>query len=910
MSKRTSSQIDVFQVAAVHHRVSSTAKNALVFDLHPYKDALAIYDQPDYKGSAIVVRVEYAFDPVFARRMQMSSNIGRKFAVIKNPEDFITSITFPCSGISIHEMIPPQRQVKLWFDLDNFSHELSFLSVIDFFEVYFANYMLMIHNVKILEDDYNWCSSTKYDVNPFTGQKVVLKNSLHLTVDGFTVPDNACMKTIASGFVQYLTNTKMDKVPQEDFIKHALIEKGVIDLQVYKDWASLRVAGSAKLSDPERYMEMVSDHHCGNLRASYITCFFRDDCQAINVSSPVQKYGVEVPLVQTIVTAALALPTAEVVISTSPSKTLPPWMFIAHVKNYRHCATLGGNHSHDRDVYFVVNLFSPIVIQRCHSAKCADETHEGGYEHKEGFFRPLALSTRADPIVVNDYVVEFNRWLKRYEDADAAEHEEEKAKERKSAAKATKEKIEEFLLDFKRILFVHYYNRFFCAIVDERCFIIGVRYFMESVGEAGRRTAKEIDFLKQRMTLRYIKDWVESPHRAERQHLTFVPWDETMIEVIHADEAKCKADHFTPTVHYPSVKPFDTLDESRDFNKFCGLKISHQDALDYDGGYGCLRPFFEHILHVWCGGNKDLNTWVIKWLAHIYLRPWEPMKSCIVLQGDKGAGKGIILSIFAKLIGERYYWQVGDLNNLTGTYTHPKFMTAVAALVDEAFWGGDPRSANALKNVITEERQDINIKYEVQRSFTKYMNVVIASNNRKIIEYTKDNRRFQFLTLITRNFADAMEKKIHFDTLANTDPLALAAFFVRRVCLCDFDPQQMFLTAGSTEQLIASLKPLEQWWYNTLCKADDEIFLAPHVLTAYLRDDMITYTKTNGIRFPQVETARAFSVALKKMCKSIPKAHRVSTSPITRKYAFKMPEIETAREDFNEYLGRPIKYSL
>ena len=695
------------------------------------------------------------------------------------------------------------------------------------------------------------------------------------------------MKKIAASFIDYLPTLPCGD--SDDAIGLALQQPGVIDTAVYRKNSSIRVCHSIKLKDPDRAMRIVNGRHCGDGAKSYVTNVSDESVVVVVQCDDSGRRGESDQecqlLVMNILKSALKKKVVTVK-SMSPVVGGNGTTFTCVVRGHRRCGVSKTRHSHDTDIYFIVDILKPYVTQKCFSVHCGGG--EKVYMHNEGAFGPMQRSAGVKPELVIDYLKEVANC--KFSDDDAEK----------------KVMIEKYV----DVVYEHYYNRFFCVITDEREFLIGVKYISTTSGRAMKRTTKPREFAMQRCTVPFIEGWMKSVRRREVQTVDFFPWDESMITVRHSIGV-CHVNAPTEIVHSPmSPKPF--------FNEFCGLAINHRDAWGYEYSKDEVAPFVMHIINVWAGGDQEIAEWILQWLASVYQRPWVRLDTAIILQGPKGCGKGIIVEHLAALIGPQHYWQIGNLNNLTGNYTHPKFQKACIGFVDEAYWGGDPKSANALKGIITEKTQDSNVKYKAQKSFNSYMNVIIASNNDRIVEYTSDNRRYQFLKMKPVDFESTDDERAYFDRLKGVPSLAIASFLLRRVCTCSFNNKKIFKTSAATDQLIESFTPIETWWYHELCAsmgdndeddADDSVF-GTKTPIKFLRERMINHTRENGQRYSNVGTGRAFTSRMAMMCPSIGKSVRMYIGPGTQVRGLNIPVNLTCRQEFDAYTKHTIDYSL
>ena len=75
-----------------------------------------------------------------------------------------------------------------------------------------------------------------------------------------------------------------------------------------------------------------------------------------------------------------------------------------------------------------------------------------------------------------------------------------------------------------------------------------------------------------------------------------------------------------------------------------------------------------------------------------------------------GAGKGIIVQLFSKIFGKKYYLHCDDFETILGNFNSQlegKFLV----FLDECIWGGNKKDSGKLKLFITEKTRTINKNY-------------------------------------------------------------------------------------------------------------------------------------------------------------------------------------------------------
>ncbi len=117
----------------------------------------------------------------------------------------------------------------------------------------------------------------------------------------------------------------------------------------------------------------------------------------------------------------------------------------------------------------------------------------------------------------------------------------------------------------------------------------------------------------------------------------------------------------------------------------------------------------------------------------------------LVLQGDKGSGKGTFVSIFGLLFGPHFI-QLVQKNQLVGNF-NAHMREAYLVFADEAFFAGDKQAEGALKAIITEPLLMLEQKGIDAVQIRNFINIIFATNNAWAVPASEDERRFVVMVL-------------------------------------------------------------------------------------------------------------------------------------------------------------------
>jgi len=229
---------------------------------------------------------------------------------------------------------------------------------------------------------------------------------------------------------------------------------------------------------------------------------------------------------------------------------------------------------------------------------------------------------------------------------------------------------------------------------------------------------------------------------------------------------------------------------SKSLNIFHGFNISRE--LANEKGTQDVSHFFDFIKTSWCGGNEKESKWAIDWLAHIIQNPIVKMLSAIVLRGEEGIGKGMIVQKLGEIIGPQFFIQPASIDDVLGTFNGIVANKAVVFL-DEMVWGGDKQKSGILKKLITESKSSINEKNLPQRPTTTVFNLIISSNEDWIVPAGNNARRYMMLDV--QNTHNKEEK----DAVRLSCPYSVAKFLYERD-ITDFDHSNIIATSALASQ--------------------------------------------------------------------------------------------------------------
>ena len=348
---------------------------------------------------------------------------------------------------------------------------------------------------------------------------------------------------------------------------------------------------------------------------------------------------------------------------------------------------------------------------------------------------------------------------------------------------------------------------------------------------------------------------------------------------------------------YEGIVFMPGIDIPRYYNLWRGLACQPQQ------GDWCLMR--DHIRNIICAGDADIFQWVIAWLARIVQNPGgERPGTSLVLRGKQGTGKGIFVSSFGSLFGSHFVHLIAQ-RQLTGRF-NAHLKNALVVFCDEAVWAGSKEAAGTLKGLVTEESLPLEMKGIDIFHIRNNINLIIASNNKRVIPADWEERRFCVLDVSDA----AMQDKVYFEAIVRQ-----MAAGGREAMLYDLlhhnisgiDLRTIPRTEALFDQILQSMNSIEKFWLD--CLRHGRI-LGPFVggwpiaiEAEQLRHVFHDYARTIGDR--NGLSATEFGKQLRDVCPGIVRGRQTSSG---RPYEYRFPPLLECRRQFEKNIDMTIPW--
>ena len=317
---------------------------------------------------------------------------------------------------------------------------------------------------------------------------------------------------------------------------------------------------------------------------------------------------------------------------------------------------------------------------------------------------------------------------------------------------------------------------------------------------------------------------------------------------------------------------------------------------------GC-KKIMEFLFTVICNKDQIIFNYLISYLAHIYQKPEEKPGIMVALMSPQGCGKGVFMQMLSKIWG-RTTLMSNEMESITGRFNLCLERKLIVCM-DEAMYINDNAGQEKLKNLITEPTINVEAKHQMPRTVNSLHRFFLATNHEHFLKTSKDDRRLFAIPISECHQNDHKYFENLMDAIENTQELNGFVYILSQKDLSQFNVRQRPKTQVHAMQIIQSLHGVDRWVYEILNNKK----------ISYLDWDLNFYISLNDLKeaycdfdsqaqkYKTVQNEDIKNSFKKLLPQAIP--HRTSDSR-----GFQMPQINTARLDFERSVGMSVDWAV
>ena len=317
---------------------------------------------------------------------------------------------------------------------------------------------------------------------------------------------------------------------------------------------------------------------------------------------------------------------------------------------------------------------------------------------------------------------------------------------------------------------------------------------------------------------------------------------------------------------------------------------------------GCWALIKTFLLEVLCAGNEGYYVYLISFIAHALQHPEQKPGVMIILLGGQGIGKGTLARILQK-IWTATFLQTSDMSVITGAF-NAALERSYIVFMDEALFAGDRRASDALKSLVTEPTILINEKHQPGRQVNSFHRFFAATNAGHLKSTDRDDRRDFTLRVSESRKGDTAYWQALYREI-ETGGVEAMAHDLLGMDLAGFNVRSKPDTNELLEQKLQSLDPIPRWWHQCLCDGEFNDGESWPDFVATL-DAITGICELNGGRMYRKPSPQDVVKVMMRLCPSATAGQQDTN--LGRKRGLKLPPLEQARADFNQYIGGMCKW--
>jgi hypothetical protein len=323
-----------------------------------------------------------------------------------------------------------------------------------------------------------------------------------------------------------------------------------------------------------------------------------------------------------------------------------------------------------------------------------------------------------------------------------------------------------------------------------------------------------------------------------------------------------------------------------------------------------LEMFIEHAMQNVANGNEEHFNWIMTYFAHLIQRPWEKPLTAMVFKGRKGTGKNTLVERVGKLLGTHFL--LANSSRFITSNFNGHLDDKLLFVLDEATWGGDKTAEGVLKGLITGDKIQIERKGKETYEVRNLLRIVMIGNEKWLVPATNDERRFAVFQMGEAKMQDTsyFEKmRVLIDERGGN---RLLLHYLQTFDLTRANINIIPKTDALLRQKERNLTDIEEWWKESLEEGHllmsdfgNEWPTGEHdsVERSRVRKAIQDFAKDRGLRKSHYSNVGIISEKFKEMCPSL------KDTRDTNKRIYKFPSLETARSEWELYVGHKVDWS-
>jgi hypothetical protein len=224
-----------------------------------------------------------------------------------------------------------------------------------------------------------------------------------------------------------------------------------------------------------------------------------------------------------------------------------------------------------------------------------------------------------------------------------------------------------------------------------------------------------------------------------------------------------------------------------------------------------LTKFLNHILIIICDNNQALNTYVLCYLADIIQNPERKPEVCLLLQGEEGSGKNILVELVKLILGAKYCFDTYNINDILGGF-NIHLSGKLLVIGDELVGYAGFKKSDFVKGMITSPNINITRKGVDTEQEASYHRYIFTTNNFETLRISNKDRRVCVIAVSSKMIGNYSYFKNLKSDMNQTDNIKMLFDYLMAIDLDDWNFRQAPITKLKREMVINQLDNVYNWF--------------------------------------------------------------------------------------------------
>jgi Family of unknown function (DUF5906) len=265
----------------------------------------------------------------------------------------------------------------------------------------------------------------------------------------------------------------------------------------------------------------------------------------------------------------------------------------------------------------------------------------------------------------------------------------------------------------------------------------------------------------------------------------------------------------------PSIKTYDRLE-------FLPGKETPPEVLNIWRGFACEQEegdvsVIRDVLGLVCGRNPEHMEYVENWVAHLFQRPYEKPRVCLVVHSEEeGVGKDTFFDFIGGMLGNQFYNTSSPEHTLFGRF-NGGFKEVLMVKIEEGNFETNKANQDNLKGIITAPRLSYEEKGKPALSLNSFLRLVMTTNNPVPLVMSDTQRRFMMLKASPERRGDTDYWKETYATLRKPETARAYFHYLMSKDISQFDPS-VFPHSDYKDEIVTATRPYLAKFFQRLCE--------------------------------------------------------------------------------------------